>query len=59
MVIEFQCCFCKEGVPENDTTMLTLTLPGERSQSWFCHADCFTKTTGEPIDVLENDDEVH
>lgn len=57
MKIEYQCCFCKEGT--DNPTMLTLVLPNERSQTWFCHSECFTKTTGEHIDVLEDDSEVH
>jgi hypothetical protein len=55
MNITFQCCFCKGDADE--PTAITLTLPTGREQTWFCHPECFAKTTGEHIDILEEDDE--
>lgn len=57
--IAYQCCFCHETI-EGDVHALVLITKWngpedkQRDQQWFCHAECFTKATGEHIDVLKD-----
>lgn len=54
--IVYQCCFCKQGT-EGDVAAVVIiakwNLPEEEqsSQQWFCHLECFEKTTGERFDA--------
>lgn len=54
----FQCCFCHDGI-EGDVHALVIVTKWngprdtQRQQQWFCHAECFTKATGERLDVLK------
>lgn len=60
MTIDYQCCFCKEGVSGNEVCGLTVTInwgEGEKKdQLFFCHGTCFEKATKEKIEVYDEDD---
>lgn len=56
--VGFQCCFCREVVIDDVTAVVLIThwngpRENQREQQWFCHAECFTKTTGEPVNALK------
>lgn len=57
--LRYQCCFCGEAI-DGDITVVGLVtkwngpVKHQREQQWFCHAECFTRITGERIDVLND-----
>lgn len=58
-VISFQCCFCHAPIAGDVHALILVTnwsgpKDEQRPQQWFCHAECFTTSTGERIDVLES-----
>lgn len=55
--LNFQCCFCHKSILGDVTALILVTKWNrfgveQRDQQWFCHAECFSATTGETIDVL-------
>lgn len=56
----FQCCFCHQEIEGAPHALILVTHwdgpeDKQKSQQWFCHAECFTKATGERIEVLRED----
>lgn len=61
MKIEYQCCFCKQSI-EKGVCAVNLVVnwdieDNQRGQTFFCHPECFVKTTGEEIHVLEDEND--
>jgi hypothetical protein len=59
---EFQCCFCRAGIPLKDTCALVIvsnwgTDAREKGQQFFCHLVCFERVTGEKVEAVSADGE--
>ncbi len=54
--IGYQCCFCHELIARGEICAVVITVNWDSDakkawQQWFCHRECFTKSTGETVDV--------
>ena len=59
--LQFQCCFCHDGMTPAGTTALIIVLnwaneKEQMDQQFFCHRACFERITGETVDVDKNVD---